>query len=311
MEGGGVEGGLKQLEKIIVRSHVKFPFCHPLDFDVTILLTMSYSTLSAQKKFTGHLYWTETWLYTNFEFLVQCACALEEGKEVWHSTLRFRLCQKCFDIYMFSFRSHACHQSAWHETEELLKEGCHCLICKKCNGITFSSNGLYTLGQLAILSVNGLSESEHSTFTQTTSGPAKTGFMPSSNNILILCYPQHLALTWNVPRPLIILLSTSTLMNSPSLLNHWVFPSRTYTTWMRRDARVVVKRRVAKGSTYTHGDSVPSTSIIVLILNLSLSLRLSVQTELSSSQDLYFQACLSALSGLTAIQTLCVCTTTH
>jgi hypothetical protein len=47
----------------------------------------------------------------------------------------------------------------------------------------FLANGLSILGQLAALSVNGPSESEHSTFTGTTNGLAKTGFMTSSNDI--------------------------------------------------------------------------------------------------------------------------------
>jgi hypothetical protein len=75
---------------------------------------------------------------------------------------------------------------------------------------------------------------------------------------------------------------------------------------MRRDARGVVGRRLAEENTYILGDSVQSTSIVVLILNLSLSLRLFAQMGLSSSRVLYFQAILSALSGLTPILTLCM-----
>ena len=97
--------------------------------------------------------------------------------------------------------------------------------------------------------------------------------------------------------------------NSKSLLNHMVFPSRTFIPWMRRDARGVVRRRLAKENIYTLEDSMPSTSIVVLISNLSRSLRLSAQMELSSNQALYFLAHLSVLSGLTAIQTLCMCKT--
>ena len=57
---------------------------------------------------------------------------------------------------------------------------------------------------------------------------------------------------------------------------------------------------------YILEDSMPSISIIVLILSLSQSLRLSVQMTLSSNQALYFWAHLSVLNGLTAIQTLCI-----
>ena len=119
--------------------------------------------------------------------------------------------------------------------------------------------------------------------------------------------PWHLALTQNMPRLLNILLSTGTSMNSKSLLNHMVFPLKTYITWMRRDARGVVERRLAAGNIYILKDSVPSISIVVLILSLSQSLRLSVQMELSSNQASYFWAHLSVLNGLTAIQTLCMC----
>ena len=50
--------------------------------------------------------------------------------------------------------------------------------------------------------------------------------------------------------------------NSKSLL---LFPSRTFITWMRRDARGVVGKRLAKENIYALEDSMPSTSIIELI----------------------------------------------
>jgi hypothetical protein len=89
------------------------------DFDASTLFTISYSTLSAQKKITGHIYWTETWPHTHFEFLVQCAHAREEGKGVWHNPLRlrsiFRLHQKHTDIDAFSIvvYMHARAHAGW------------------------------------------------------------------------------------------------------------------------------------------------------------------------------------------------------
>jgi hypothetical protein len=113
--------------------------------------------------------------------------------------------------------------------------------------------------QLAVLSVSGLYESELSIFTRTTIGPAKIGFTHSLNDIPVLCYPRHLALTQNVQRLLTVPLSINTLMNSKSLVNHMIFPSRTL--WTRRDARGVVGRKLAKENTYILGDSVQSTSV--------------------------------------------------
>ncbi|KAF8230476.1 hypothetical protein L208DRAFT_1475768 [Tricholoma matsutake] len=84
---------------------------------------------------------------------------------------------------------------AFSTSTSLLKKLTHLNNSSLLHKRTFLPNGLSTSGQLAVLSVNRLSESEHSTFTQTTSGPAKTGFMPFSNNILTLYYPQCLALT--------------------------------------------------------------------------------------------------------------------
>ena len=150
------------------------------------------------------------------------------------------------------------------DTEELLKEGCCCLIREKCNGIKINVkqtaldlNVPYTTLWSRFLNVHKpaweahasqqfLFPSQerllgkwvehlgstgrplykwtiwiraHSIFTQTISGLAKTGFMPSSNDIRTLYYPRNLALTRNVRRLLIVPLSINTLINSKSLLN--------------------------------------------------------------------------------------------
>ena len=189
------------------------------------------------------------------------------------------------------------------ETEELLKEGCHCLLCEESNGIkinvkqtAFDLNIPYTTLWSRFLNIHKPTQEAHASQERLlikwikhlglTGCPLckwtiRIGAQhlhpdnkhPSKNwvysFIQILCYPWHLALTQNVPRLLTVLLSTGTLMNLKSLLNHMVFPSRPYITWTRRDARGVVERRLAAGNIYILEDSVPSISIVVLILSLS------------------------------------------
>ena len=109
----------------------------------------------------------------------------KEGK-CDNSTLWFKLCQKHIEAYP-SMPGHMCA-----ETEELLKEGCHHLLCEESNGIkinvkqtAFDLNVPYTTLWSCFLNIHKPTQETH----------ASQQFLSPSQERLLIKWIEHLGLT--------------------------------------------------------------------------------------------------------------------